>query len=79
MARTIRKLIIVLLIPYLCPLIMNPICLATDTISMNQHVVDGQTVVSAGGIFELGFFSPNGSQGRYVGIWYKGLPVEKVA
>ncbi|XP_055821822.1 putative G-type lectin S-receptor-like serine/threonine-protein kinase At1g61610 [Solanum dulcamara] len=46
---------------------------------MNQHVVDGQTVVSAGGIFELGFFSPNGSQGRYVGSRYKGLPVEKVA
>lgn len=34
---------------------------------------------SAGGIFELGFFSPNGSQRRYVGIWYKGLSVEKVA
>ncbi|MCD7452806.1 hypothetical protein HAX54_018247 [Datura stramonium] len=32
-----------------------------------------ETVVSAGGTFELGFFSPNGSQGRY------GLPVEKVA
>ncbi|KAH0638743.1 hypothetical protein KY285_035329 [Solanum tuberosum] len=46
---------------------------------MNQQVVDGETLVSAGGIFELGFFSPNGSQGRYVGIWYKGLPVEKVA
>ncbi|WMV44843.1 hypothetical protein MTR67_038228 [Solanum verrucosum] len=58
---------------------MNAICVATDTISMNQQVVDGETLVSAGGIFELGFFSPNGSQGRYVGIWYKGLPVEKVA
>ncbi|OIT29564.1 g-type lectin s-receptor-like serinethreonine-protein kinase [Nicotiana attenuata] len=46
---------------------------------MNEQVVDGQTIVSAGGIFELGFFSPNGSQGRYVGIWYKGLPTEKVA
>ncbi|XP_059306543.1 putative G-type lectin S-receptor-like serine/threonine-protein kinase At1g61610 [Lycium ferocissimum] len=75
MASTTIKLTIVLLIP----LIINPICLAIDTISMNQQVVDGETVVSAGGIFELGFFSPDGSQGRYVGIWYKGLPVEKVA
>ncbi|KAK4731050.1 hypothetical protein R3W88_024038 [Solanum pinnatisectum] len=80
MARSVRKLIIVLVIPYLCPLIMNAICVATDTtISMNQQVVDGETLVSAGGIFELGFFSLNGSQGQYVGIWYKGLPVEKVA
>ncbi|KAK4731552.1 hypothetical protein R3W88_024540 [Solanum pinnatisectum] len=74
MARTIRKLIIVLVIPYLCPFIMNAICIATDTISMNQQVVDDETVFSAGGIFVLGFFSPNGSQGQYVGI-----PVEKVA
>ncbi|KAG5586169.1 hypothetical protein H5410_046603 [Solanum commersonii] len=63
MARTIRKLFIVLLIPYLRPLIMNVICIATYTISMNKQVVDGETTVSAGGIFELGFFSPNGSQG----------------
>ncbi|PHU06700.1 hypothetical protein BC332_23189 [Capsicum chinense] len=79
MASTIRKLIAVLVILSLCHLIMNPICLAIDIISMNQQVIDGETVVSAGGIFELGFFSPNGSIGRYVGIWYKGLPVEKVA
>ncbi|XP_016495791.2 G-type lectin S-receptor-like serine/threonine-protein kinase At1g61400 [Nicotiana tabacum] len=79
MASTIRKLIIVVLIPDLCPIIIHQICLATDTISMNEQVVDGQTIVSAGGIFELGFFSPNRSKGRYVGIWYKGLPTEKVA
>ncbi|KAK4731599.1 hypothetical protein R3W88_024587 [Solanum pinnatisectum] len=42
---------------------MNVICIATDTISMNQQVVDDETLVSAGGIFELRFFSPNGSQG----------------
>lgn len=79
MASTVRKLIIVLPIPYLCPIILHQICLATYTISMNEQVVDGQTIVSAGGIFELGFFSPNRSKGRYVGIWYKGLPTEKVA
>ncbi|CAL2240449.1 unnamed protein product [Prunus armeniaca] len=31
---------------------------------------DGETLVSAGGSFELGFFSPGTSKGRYLGIWY---------
>ncbi|KAJ4726195.1 receptor kinase 1 [Melia azedarach] len=31
---------------------------------------DGQTLVSAGKIFELGFFSPSMSSRRYLGIWY---------
>uniref|UniRef100_A0A2N9EZK0 non-specific serine/threonine protein kinase n=1 Tax=Fagus sylvatica TaxID=28930 RepID=A0A2N9EZK0_FAGSY len=32
---------------------------------------DGETLVSAGGgSFELGFFSPGNSKGRYLGIWY---------
>ncbi|XP_059629510.1 G-type lectin S-receptor-like serine/threonine-protein kinase At1g11330 [Cornus florida] len=46
-----------------------------DTISKTQQVLDGQTLVE---VFELGFFSPNASHVRYVGIWYTGLPVEKV-
>ena len=34
---------------------------------------DNETLVSPGGEFEFGFFSPSGSSGykRYVGIWYK--------
>ncbi|MED6135623.1 hypothetical protein PIB30_048351 [Stylosanthes scabra] len=35
---------------------------------------DGDTLVSAGGTFELGFFSPRDSSGRYLGIWYKQSP-----
>ncbi|MED6182514.1 hypothetical protein PIB30_029132 [Stylosanthes scabra] len=35
---------------------------------------DGDTLVSAGGTFELGFFSPGDSSGRYLGIWYKQSP-----
>ncbi|KAK9268464.1 hypothetical protein L1049_000215 [Liquidambar formosana] len=44
--------------------------IATDTITMSQSLRDGETVVSAGGSFELGFFSPD-SVKRYLGIWYK--------
>ncbi|KAL8046478.1 hypothetical protein ABFX02_08G179900 [Erythranthe guttata] len=45
---------------------------ATDTINTSQTFIDnGDTIVSAGESFELGFFSPENSNNRYVGIWYK--------
>ncbi|KAG9159745.1 hypothetical protein Leryth_007761 [Lithospermum erythrorhizon] len=49
------------------------LCLAINTISSDHQIRDGQTIVSVNGVFELGFFSPNGSEARYVGIWYKEL------
>nr|GMD80803.1 G-type lectin S-receptor-like serine/threonine-protein kinase At4g27290 [Ipomoea batatas] len=50
------------------------ISFACDTISSTQFLKDGNTIVSSGGIFEMGFFSPANSQNRYVGIWYKQIP-----
>ncbi|KAA8523805.1 hypothetical protein F0562_010228 [Nyssa sinensis] len=44
---------------------------AIDTIMATKSIRDGETIVSAGGSFELGFFSPGNSRNRYVGIWYK--------
>ncbi|CAA7394602.1 unnamed protein product [Spirodela intermedia] len=41
-----------------------------DTIQQSQNISDGQTLVSAGGIFVLGFFSPVDSGKRYLGIWF---------
>ncbi|KAK2976828.1 hypothetical protein RJ640_014612 [Escallonia rubra] len=50
-------------------------CTAADTISFNETLTDGQTLVSSGQSFELGFFSPSGSSSnRYLGIWYKSFP-----
>ncbi|GJT07279.1 G-type lectin S-receptor-like serine/threonine-protein kinase [Tanacetum coccineum] len=46
-------------------------CTAIDTIFANQTIKDGQTVVSHGETYELGFFSPGKSKNRYLGIWYK--------
>jgi len=43
----------------------------TNVINTNRFITDGDTIVSSGGTFELGFFSPNGSTTRYIGIWYK--------
>ena len=49
-------------------------CIAKDNIPFNSLISDsqGETIVSSGEKFELGFFTPNGSSGskRYVGIWY---------
>ena len=48
-------------------------CEARDTLRQGEWISDnGETLVSAGGRFEFGFFSPTGSSGnkRYVGIWY---------
>nr|GMD91517.1 G-type lectin S-receptor-like serine/threonine-protein kinase At4g27290 [Ipomoea batatas] len=46
-------------------------------ISSTQFLKDGDTIVSSGGIFEMGFFSPTGSQNRYIGIWYKQIPIPR--
>ncbi|KAK1359441.1 Receptor-like serine/threonine-protein kinase [Heracleum sosnowskyi] len=56
----------------LCLFTILMISSATDTINANQAVMDGETIVSAGGEFEMGFFSPGGgSHYRYFGIWYR--------
>ncbi|CAN0826686.1 G-type lectin S-receptor-like serine/threonine-protein kinase At4g27290 [Linum grandiflorum] len=44
---------------------------STDTIAPGQSIKDGQTLISSGQSFELGFFSPGTSTSRYLGIWYK--------
>ncbi|XP_027354350.1 G-type lectin S-receptor-like serine/threonine-protein kinase At4g27290 [Abrus precatorius] len=51
---------------------------ATDTISQTQPLADGSTLVSNDGTFELGFFNPGSSSNRYVGIWYKNIPVRTI-
>ncbi|KAJ8513164.1 hypothetical protein OPV22_003598 [Ensete ventricosum] len=51
-----------------------------DTVTPARPLVDdgGTSLISAGGSFELGFFSPAGSSNRYIGIWYHRIPVQTV-
>ncbi|XP_052201072.1 receptor-like serine/threonine-protein kinase SD1-8 isoform X8 [Diospyros lotus] len=44
---------------------------AIETITATQPLFPNQTMVSAGGVVELGFFSPGNSNKWYVGVWYK--------
>ncbi|XP_039169818.1 cysteine-rich receptor-like protein kinase 25 [Eucalyptus grandis] len=48
-------------------------------ITASSPLVQNQTLVSSSQIFELGFFTPNGSAKQYLGIWYKNMtPSKKV-
>ncbi|CAN1775082.1 G-type lectin S-receptor-like serine/threonine-protein kinase At4g27290 [Linum perenne] len=65
---------------FLFLLFFTPSSTAADAISFNQSIADAQsqTLVSAGGSFELGFFTPTTSSSssssnsnlRFLGIWY---------
>ncbi|PQM33304.1 uncharacterized protein Pyn_31292 [Prunus yedoensis var. nudiflora] len=55
---------------FACFFFLFPFCTSIDTIAVNQHVKDGDFIVSKENNFELGFFSPGNSSSRYVGIWY---------
>uniref|UniRef100_A0A0E0KVN9 non-specific serine/threonine protein kinase n=1 Tax=Oryza punctata TaxID=4537 RepID=A0A0E0KVN9_ORYPU len=43
---------------------------ASDTLSNGRNLTDGNTLVSAGGSFTLGFFSPGLPTRRYLAIWF---------
>jgi hypothetical protein len=47
-----------------------PFCTSLDTLTQNQSIKDGQSLISKGNIFALGFFSPSNSSYKYLGIWY---------
>ncbi|KAH7532968.1 hypothetical protein FEM48_Zijuj04G0079600 [Ziziphus jujuba var. spinosa] len=54
------------------------VVLGADTISVNQSLSGDQTVVSADGVFELGFFTPGNSLNYYIGIWYKQISKQTI-
>ncbi|OWM77577.1 hypothetical protein CDL15_Pgr016975 [Punica granatum] len=46
----------------------------TDFVSSTRYLQDPESITSNGSIFRMGFFTPNGSKYRYVGIWYNNYP-----
>ncbi|KAL7213244.1 hypothetical protein ACSBR2_015869 [Camellia fascicularis] len=52
--------------------------IAIDTITLTQPINDPETIISSNKAFQLGFFSPVNTTNRYVGIWYKNIPVRTV-
>jgi len=47
-----------------------------DTLTPTQYLSDGGILISSGGTFALGFFTPANSSNnnRYIGIWYNKIP-----
>lgn len=43
----------------------------TDTLTASDTLSNNQTLVSAGGVFELGFFIDSSSGNHYLGIWLR--------
>ncbi|KAL2523612.1 G-type lectin S-receptor-like serine/threonine-protein kinase [Abeliophyllum distichum] len=55
--------------------LLSEFCSASDTLSSNETITYGKTLVSSGQSFELGIFSPSDSARKwYIGIWYKKFP-----
>ncbi|KAJ6846616.1 receptor-like serine/threonine-protein kinase SD1-8 [Iris pallida] len=60
----------------LCTPFSSSLSTASDTLTPDSPLADGDTIVSANGTFVLGFFAPNpNSNNRYVGIWYNKVSV----
>ncbi|CAK7349981.1 unnamed protein product [Dovyalis caffra] len=56
---------------FFCFSFNSHVSLGADTISANSSVSGDQTIVSAGKVFELGFFKPGNSSSKYyIGMWY---------
>ncbi|CAI9275604.1 unnamed protein product [Lactuca saligna] len=51
-----------------------PLSKSENTITATNSITGNQTIISAGGTFALGFFSPGNSTGSYLGIWYNTIP-----
>ncbi|KAI3748619.1 hypothetical protein L6452_11830 [Arctium lappa] len=69
--QSMKYLFTSLLISIASSLLLFSPSVAVDTIPANQVIKDGETIVSVGEMFELGFFSPDNSNNRYLGIWFK--------
>ncbi|KAK2639278.1 hypothetical protein Ddye_027073 [Dipteronia dyeriana] len=52
--------------------------IAADTITPNGSITHPETIISAGGRFELGFFSLKNDTNYYLGIWYKAVSPQTV-
>ena len=51
------------------------VCKSDDRLTPAKPLSAGNKLVSSGGVFALGFFSPtNSTTGAYVGIWYNNIP-----
>ncbi|GLJ27329.1 hypothetical protein SUGI_0536370 [Cryptomeria japonica] len=49
-----------------------------DTLPLGASLAGKETLISKNGAFALGFFSPNGTNNWYIGIWFSQIPEKTV-
>ncbi|PIN18881.1 Serine/threonine protein kinase [Handroanthus impetiginosus] len=67
------KIIQLFILQFIFFVIVSPLlgsCLQTDMILSNSFIKDPDTIVSRGNVFKLGFFTPENTTNRYLGIFY---------
>ena len=55
-----------------------PFCTSVDTLTPDQSIKDGQSLISNKNNFALGFFSPGNPSYRYLGIWFVKVPNQTI-
>ena len=55
-----------------------PFCTSVDTLTPDQSIKNGQSLISNKNNFALGFFSPGNSSYRYLGIWFVKVPNQTI-
>ncbi|CDY48827.1 BnaC01g43350D [Brassica napus] len=78
MAKFKRNLTLVTTLLILLQLCSIVSCITITLITRNNTIRDGDTLISEEEVFELGFFSPNDSSLRYVGIWYQNIQPQTI-
>lgn len=62
-------------IPVFILLFLICFCKSDDRLTPTKPLSPGDRLISSGGIFTLGFFSPtNSATNSYIGIWYNNIP-----
>ncbi|XP_031392613.1 G-type lectin S-receptor-like serine/threonine-protein kinase At4g27290 isoform X2 [Punica granatum] len=67
-----------LLWSFLASLLLLEFCASMDSLNQSRPMSEGDTLISAGGKFQLGFFSTNNSSNRYLGIWFHNIPASTI-
>lgn len=66
-------------IPIFILIFLSSLCQSDDQLTHTKPLFPKDTLISAGGDFALGFFSPTNSSNKlYIGIWYNKVPERTV-
>ncbi|TXG67181.1 hypothetical protein EZV62_008456 [Acer yangbiense] len=77
LSRSVSLLVFLLILSFF-GMQFSVVVAVTDSISQGRVVMRSDTIVSAGKVFELGFFTIGNSSNYYVGIWYKQISIRTI-